>query len=107
MRDIESIFPSSNTVYDYYINIDKNEWASWEEKINASAQKPAQGIPYHKMLVPTVDSARCRFIIQTLLKNKINILIVGNTGTGKTAVINGILSDLDESYTSMNIVFSA
>jgi hypothetical protein len=32
---------------------------------------------------------------------------VGNTGTGKTAVINGILSDLDESYTSINIVFSA
>lgn len=63
MRDIESIFPSSNTVYDYYINVDKNEWSSWEEKINANAWKPALGIPYHKMLVPTVDSARSRFII--------------------------------------------
>lgn len=64
-------------------------------------------MPYHKMLVPTVDSARNRFVIQTLLKNRINILIVGNTGTGKTAVINGILSELDDSYTSMNIVFSS
>lgn len=41
------------------------------------------------------------------MKNKINLLIVGNTGTGKTAVINGILSELDDSYASMNIVFSS
>ena len=34
MRDIESMFPHSNTVYDYHINVDKNEWASWEEKVN-------------------------------------------------------------------------
>ena len=78
-----------------------------EDKINASVWKPGPGMPYHKMLVPTVDSARNRFVIQTLLKNRINILIVGNTGTGKTAVINGILSELDDSYTSMNIVFSS
>lgn len=28
-RDIESIFPGNNTIYDYYINADKNEWQSW------------------------------------------------------------------------------
>lgn len=43
------------------------------------------------MLVPTVDSARNRFIIQTLMKNKHGIMVVGATGTGKTVVINGIL----------------
>lgn len=26
MRDIDSMFPHSNTVYDYYITNDKNEW---------------------------------------------------------------------------------
>ena len=32
---------------------------------------------------------------------------MGSTGTGKTVVINGILQELDDSFTSMNMVFSA
>lgn len=33
---------------------------------------------------------------------------MGNTGTGKTVVVNGLLQELDETaYTSMSIVFSA
>jgi dynein heavy chain len=107
IRDVESMFPHSNTVYDYYINNEKNEWMSWDEKISATVWKPGPKMPYHKMLVPTVDSARNRFVIQNLLKNKIHILCVGNTGTGKTAVINGLIQELDDQYTSMNIVFSA
>jgi molybdopterin-guanine dinucleotide biosynthesis protein len=35
-------------------------------------------------------------------------LCVGITGTGKTALLNGILSDLDESaYATATVVFSA
>lgn len=107
MRDIESMFPHSNTVYDYYINTEKNEWSSWEDKINATVWKPNANMPYHKMLVPTIDSARNRYILQALINSKIQTLVVGNTGTGKTAVINGILQDFDDTMTSMNIVFSA
>ena len=100
MRDIESMFPHTNTVYDYFINNDKNEWASWDEKIGAGAWKPAPNLPYHKMLVPTTDSIRNRYILSTLLKNKKFTLAVGTTGTGKTVVINGILAELDDSFTT-------
>lgn len=106
MRDIESMFPHANTVYDYYINSQKNEWTGWEEKVNANAWKPAANEPYHKMLVPTVDSARNRYLISYLLKFKINTLCVGTTGTGKTVIVNGVLQDFDENYSSCNIVFS-
>ena len=27
MRDIDSMFPHANTIYDYYINNEKNEWS--------------------------------------------------------------------------------
>ncbi len=40
MRDIESIFPHSNMVYDYFINNDKNEWGNWEEKLSTVIWKP-------------------------------------------------------------------
>ena len=49
IRDIESMFPHANTVYDYFINNEKNEWHSFEDKINASTWKPPANCPYHKM----------------------------------------------------------
>ena len=33
LRDIESMFPHQNTVYDHYLNKEKKDWASWEERI--------------------------------------------------------------------------
>lgn len=89
------MFPSNLTVYDYYINNEKNEWAGWEEKINATIWKPPPNCPFHKMLVPTVDSARNRFILMNCVQHKVHTLSIGVTGTGKTVLINEILSELD------------
>jgi hypothetical protein len=40
------------------------------------------------MLVPTVDSARNRYVLMNCVLNKIQTLSVGTTGTGKTVLIN-------------------
>ena len=106
MRDIESMFPHANLVYDYYINNEKNEWGLWEERLSAN-WKPGNNLPYHKMFVPTTDTIRNKTIIQILLKFKIHQLVIGITGTGKTALLNGVLQDLDDSYNSTTIIFSA
>ena len=107
MREIESMFPNTGTVYDYYVNNEKNEWASWEEK-NWSWMENLHLIhPFHKIFVLTTDTTRNRFIIQSFLRNKIGVLAVGITGTGKTSLINGILADLDDTqYQNISIVFS-
>jgi dynein heavy chain len=57
--------------------------------------------------VPTADTTRNKYIIQTLTKFSINVLCCGVTGTGKTVLLNGVLVDLDDSYCSGSIVFSA
>ena len=102
------MFPNVNTIYDYYINNDKNEWSMWEEKV-ASSFKLLSDIPFHKIFVPTSDTVRNKFILTTFQKNKIPSLSVGITGTGKTALIQGmIIPELEESvYANMNLVFSA
>lgn len=42
------------------------------------------------------------------VQHKVNTLSIGVTGTGKTVVINEILSELDESvWKTMNIIFSS
>jgi dynein heavy chain len=61
LRDIESMFPHSNTVYEHYINTEKKDWASWEDKLVAN-WKPT-GKEFHEINVPTVDTIRNRFIV--------------------------------------------
>ena len=95
MRDIESFFPGNFTVFDYYVNPDKGEWQSWDEKVNNMIWKPSPTAAYNSLLVPTVDSARTKYILQTCVTQKVHTLSVGATGTGKTVLINQILNELD------------
>lgn len=66
LRDIESMFPHSNTVFDNFVSKEKKEWASWEEKI--PQYKPTT-LDFHKINVPTVDTERNRIIVQALLEH--------------------------------------
>ena len=57
--------------------------------------KPPAHAPFHKLLVPTVESARNRYILMNCVQNRIHTLSIGVTGTGKTVIINEIISELD------------
>jgi len=105
LRDIESMFPHSNTVYEHFINTEKKEWAPWEEKLSSS-YKPV-GKEFHEINVPTVDTVRNRYVVQNLLDNNIQVLLVGHSGVGKTVLIDGILMTLDANTNSFTINFSA
>jgi len=110
IRDIESVFPFSQTVFDYYLNLEKNEFALWEEKLTTSVTMwgPPKDQPQHRFLVQTADIARNRYLISTMLKVHRETLSVGVTGTGKTALINNILQALDDNaYAFMVLNLSA
>ncbi len=105
MRDIESMFPHSNTVFEHYLNQEKKDWAPWDEKLQAN-WKPV-GKEFHEISVPTVDTVRNRFIVQSLLEFGSQILLVGHSGVGKTVLIEGILMTLDANTSFFTINFSA
>jgi len=44
MREIEQSFPSQGTVYDYFINNEKNEWELWDLKLGSGVWKPQDNI---------------------------------------------------------------
>ena len=106
VRDIESGFPHSGLIYDYYVNIEKKEWVAWSERLNP---KPTiqPGTPYSRILIPTVDTYRNLEIMKGLVKAGRHVLSVGTTGTGKTALITtGLLATLPESFTYFTVNFS-
>lgn len=105
LRDIESMFPHQNTVFEHYINTEKKDWSPWEEKLQAN-WKPVEK-EFHKINVPTVDTVRNRFIVQTLLDANSQVLLVGHSGVGKTVLIDGILMTLDSLIHYFSICFSA
>ena len=105
IRDIEPMFPTTNWVFDYYINLKKCEWAPWDELLKPQI---LQGKEFHEIYIQTVDWARNRFVAQALLAKGGHILFVGNSGVGKTVLIEKtLLAELNQLELSFTINFSA
>ncbi len=108
IREVETAFPSKNTVYEYTIDPEKQVWTPWEDKV-PSTWRPLPGLPFYKMLVPTVDTVRYSFVENLLLKARRNTVVVGDTGTGKTFLLQGLLAapSMQEGRVIMTMNFSA
>lgn len=63
-------------------------------------------VPFYKILVPTVDTVRYKFLVNTLVSMYCPVLITGPVGTGKTSVAQDVLESLDKeawSYLTINM----
>ena len=105
IADIDSIAPVANTVYDFYVDVAKNDFNEWASKV--PNWRPLKNMTFHDMIVPTVDTVRNSFVVDTLLRFKRNVMLVGNTGTGKTILVQSVLKDLPDSISKLTVNFSA
>jgi len=53
-----------------------------------------RGMQLHSIIVPTQDTRRAIFVASLLMRHKKHGLLVGPTGTGKTALIRGMIDGL-------------
>ncbi|XP_066933177.1 dynein axonemal heavy chain 2-like [Clytia hemisphaerica] len=94
LRELEGSFPSKDTVYEYHVDVKQKTWVSWEDKLR-TGWRYSPTIPFYKIMVPTVDSVRYNFLLDTLIKVKRPVLMTGPVGTGKTSVAQKVLENLD------------
>jgi dynein heavy chain len=64
--------------------------------------------PFAEIIVPTADTIRYSFVIDILIKNFQHMVCVGQTGTGKSIVINEKLArGLNDDFLTLMMAFSA
>ncbi|KAL7983007.1 hypothetical protein Chor_013613 [Crotalus horridus] len=54
-----------------------------------------EGMPFYKIIVPTVDTMRYNYLVNALISNQQPVLLVGMVGTGKTSIAQEVLQSLD------------
>jgi len=82
-----NVIPKSGLVFDYRYVINKKgkgAWKLWTDYIEDEPPIP-QDIPFNEIIVPTIDTIRNQALMSLLLENNKPILMVGKTGTGKSA----------------------
>lgn len=86
-RPYANPLPKDGSVYDYnYILVDKGKgrWKPWTEYAEEEPPIP-QDVPFNDIIVPTVDTVRNQILMAMLLENNKPMMMVGKTGTGKSA----------------------
>ncbi|XP_048885226.1 dynein axonemal heavy chain 2 [Brienomyrus brachyistius] len=94
LREMEGTFPNKDTVYEYYVDTKNKSWALFEDRL-PKGWCYASNIPFYKIMVPTVNSVRYRFLVQALVCGQYPVLLTGPVGTGKTSVAQSVLQALE------------
>lgn len=103
-------FPSDGLVYDYVYEFQqKGQWKHWNDFLWSLESEMDNSTNVWQLLVPTVETVRCNYLVDASIKQNIPMLFVGPTGTGKSAhVKNKLLKNLSkDKYVSVFVLFSA
>lgn len=63
--------------------------------------------PFYKIMVPTVDTERYKFLVNALVMAQYPVLLTGPVGTAKTSVAQSVLQGLNERWTGLTINMSS
>jgi dynein heavy chain len=100
IRDIDSHLLPPRSLFDYHINPKTNEYELWETKISIGPFSVFQEI-----VIPTESHARYSYILDQSIKMGHRSLVVGNSGCGKSSLVNAVLGRT-EVWSNMTINLS-
>ena len=81
------------TLYEYYFDLETRKWVPWKDKVNEYVHNPDR--KFTEILVPTMDTVRTTWLLELMLQVQRPCLLVGESGTSKTATIQNYLRGLD------------
>ena len=101
--ELPSLYPS---LYDYFFDIDQKVWKPWKKLVPEYKHDP--GKRYNEILVPTIDTVRTEWLLSLMYSTKRPALLVGESGTSKTATTQSFLRKLNADINViLNVNFSS
>ena len=85
-EEVESLFEA------FYDDTNK-VWKTWNSLVPEYKHDPER--KYNEILVPTVDTTRTEWLLRLQVGIKRPVLLVGETGTSKSATVANFLRSLD------------
>lgn len=76
-----------SALYDFYIDFNEARLRKWDEKLTFSPFRYNPETPFFRILVPTVDTVRYAFLLESLLRIEKPVLLNGKTGVGKSVMV--------------------
>ena len=106
--------PANSDVYACLYDHNQQKWVKWMET-NDPFDMGTGKLAFSEIVVPTTDSVCNTYLLDLLVSNNQHLLMVGETGTGKTINISQYLQGLskvqrrtiDPSIISLSLTFSA
>ncbi|XP_050455387.1 dynein axonemal heavy chain 10 [Cataglyphis hispanica] len=103
LRYIPVSFP---TMYDYVLDVKKKVWMAWKWLVPTYIHDRQK--TFSDILVQTIDTLRTTWLVNLMSILQKPVLLVGETGTSKTAIIHEFLRNLPpEKYEQLLINFSS
>ncbi|XP_056424627.1 dynein axonemal heavy chain 8 isoform X2 [Hyla sarda] len=95
------------SMFEFLVN-ENGQWEHWSKRVSQYSY-PKDYIPdYKSILVPNIDNVRTQFLIDTIAKQQKAVLLIGETGTGKTVMIKSYMSRYNiEEHVSKSLNFSS
>ncbi len=92
-------FPETgnSTVFDFFVDEATCMMVPWGGKVDKFQYLPGD---FSSLFVPTVETTRLTYFLDSLVANKHFAMFVGNTGTGKSAIMLNKLRNLDAELTT-------
>ncbi|XP_062814743.1 dynein axonemal heavy chain 10 isoform X2 [Anolis carolinensis] len=81
------------TLYDFHFEGQMKRWMPWSKLVPEYVHSPE--VKFIDILVPTVDTTRTTWLLEKMVKIKHPVVLVGESGTSKTATTQNFLRKLN------------
>ncbi|XP_060639849.2 dynein axonemal heavy chain 10-like [Anolis sagrei] len=81
------------TLYDFHFDGQMKRWMPWSKLVPEYVHSPE--VKFIDILVPTVDTTRTTWLLEKMVKIKNPVVLVGESGTSKTATTQNFLRKLN------------
>ncbi|XP_049439851.1 dynein axonemal heavy chain 11 [Epinephelus fuscoguttatus] len=96
--------PAQGTVFEYYLDPQTRRFLPWSDTVPLFEMDTCT--PLQAVLVHTAETVRLRYFMDLLLERRQPVMLVGNAGVGKTALVKNKFDCLPESYMTTKVPFN-